>query len=62
MDYRLQTLNCLAKRMQHTILFFCIFQSNRKNIFAKFHENLSDPLQEIEKNTENVPSHIHKLQ
>ena len=35
--------------------FLCDCQSNIKNIFAKFHKNIPNLSQEIEKNTENVP-------
>ena len=35
--------------------FLCDCQSKTKNILAKFHENISNFSQEMEKNTENVP-------
>ena len=35
--------------------FLCVCQSYAKNIFAKFHENIPNVSQEIEKNAEKVP-------
>ena len=41
--------------------FLCDCQSNTMNIFAKFHENIPNLSQEIEKNTENMPPPSKKL-
>lgn len=54
------TKNILTSWRQHTI-FFCVCQSNGKNIFAKFHEKILSHSQKKQKNTKSENSPQQKI-